>query len=73
MPFQCVFHLYLIAVIRSNKVTADQDQDQDDICLRKIVVDLTFELLTRNDAAIVPCCDLPGSLQRGEMLLKFIA
>ena len=71
MPFQCVFHLYLIAVIRSNKVTADQDQD--DICLRKIVVDLTFELLTRNDAAIVPCCDLPGSLQRGEMLLKFIA
>ena len=69
MPFQCVFHLYLIAVIRSNKVTADQD----DICLRKIVVDLTFELLTRNDAAIVPCCDLPGSLQRGEMLLKFIA
>ena len=71
MPFQCVFHLYLKAVIRSNKVTADQDQD--DICLRKIVVDLTFELLTRNDAAIVPCCDLPGSLQRGEMLLKFIA
>lgn len=71
MPFLCVFHLYLIAVISSNEVTADQDQD--DICLRKIVVDLTFELLTRNDAAIVPCCDLPGSLQRGEMLLKFIA
>ncbi|AGQ75087.1 hypothetical protein K533_24020 [Salmonella enterica subsp. enterica serovar Cubana str. CVM42234] len=71
MPLQSVGHFYLIAIIRSDKITANQQQD--DICLGKVEVYLVLKLLPWNDTAIVPCGDLAHALQGGKMLLKLIA
>lgn len=71
MTLQSVGHFYLIAIVRSDEITANQQQD--DISLRKVMIYLVLKLLSWNDATIMPCRDLARALQGEKMLLKLIA
>jgi hypothetical protein len=67
VPLKRPRHFDFIAVFRSQKI--DADQQQDDVSAIQISVDLLFPTITGNYLAIVPCLDQPSVLKNDEVFV----
>jgi hypothetical protein len=71
MSRQCPLHLDVIAIIRRQKVSADQKQD--DICLIQILFDFLMHIIPGVDPPIMPGVDHSLPRQQRQMFLQFDA
>jgi hypothetical protein len=69
--WQRALHLHLVAIVRGEKVRADQQQDQ--VSALQLLVDALAQRIARGDAPVMPGGNRARALERRQLHLKLVA